>query len=73
MYAVHTRLDCAKHVLLAHMVHTPPQTLLAVMTDIAQQPPLGGCPPIVAADNCMDLGGLLCLHAVVGPLDRSRP
>ena len=33
-----------------------PQPLKTVycMTEIAQQPPLGGCPPIVAADDCVD-------------------
>ena len=31
-----------------------PLTTAYCMTEIAQQPPLGGCPPIVVADDCMD-------------------
>ena len=50
-----------------------PLTMTCCLTDIAQQPPLGGCSPIVAADDCIDSLDFLCLHSVVGPLDRSGP
>jgi len=31
-----------------------PSTTTYCLTEIAQQPPLGGCPPIVAAGDCID-------------------
>jgi len=31
-----------------------PLTTECRLTEIAQQPPLGGCQPVVAADDCID-------------------
>ena len=41
---------------------------LVGMTETAQQPPLGGCPPVVAADDCIDL---LDFRSCISWLDHS--